>query len=163
MLHICAETHLSTSQKAPPANVNLTRTGGVVDLDIDDHREGASIHFHDPVPLVIIVHERSGGDRDPEVKYVIATGIHHRHYPAVHHHEMATTLAMHHHLLQDIRLQRTLKILLPSCTRCVKIRMNTTGRQMTDLRTLKEIIMFLCIRPFRLFLLAATQLKHGGH
>jgi hypothetical protein len=61
--------YLSTSPKAPPANVSLTRTGGVVDLDIDDHREGTSIHFHDPAPLIIIVHERSGGDTDPEVKW----------------------------------------------------------------------------------------------
>jgi hypothetical protein len=155
--------YLSTSPKAPPANVSLTRTGGVVDLDIDDHREGTSIHFHGPAPLIIIVHKRSGGDTDPEVKYVIAAGTHHRYHPAVHRHEMASALVTHHHLLQGIRLQRTLKISLPSCTRCVKIRMNTTGRQMTDLCTLKEIIMFLCIRPFRPFLLAAAQLKPGGY
>jgi hypothetical protein len=89
-VNICAETHLSTSPKAPPANVSLTRTGRVADLDIDAHRGGTSIHFHDPARLVIIVHERPGGDTDPEVKYVIAAGIHRRHHPAVHVHEKST-------------------------------------------------------------------------
>ncbi|KAJ8584742.1 hypothetical protein M405DRAFT_844988 [Rhizopogon salebrosus TDB-379] len=65
---------------APPANVSLTRTGRVADLDIDDHREGTSIHFHDPARLVIIVHERPGGDTDPEVNRSWSrNGYHSRH------------------------------------------------------------------------------------
>jgi hypothetical protein len=159
MLHICAETHLSPSPKAPPANVSLTRTGWVVDLDIGDHREGTSIHFHDPAPLVIIVHKRPGGDTDLEVKYVIAIGICDRHHPAIHYHEMAATLAVHHKDSTPANIEDLAALLY-------EMRENQDEHyRKTDerLATLKEIMMFLCIRPFRVFLLAAAQLQPGGH
>jgi hypothetical protein len=137
MQHILSKTCLLIPTKVAHVHLTLIEIGELLHLALNIHGEGTNVHLHLAATLVSEREDAGSG-----VLCILTRGVHF-HLPAGHHLKITVTLIMHHPppvLPQDILPQQILKILLPFCMRCMKIRMNTIGRQMNNLHTLKEIL-----------------------